>query len=253
MRTKLKEGEYYMTRDGKHLVGPMVMNIDDDSPSKVYPMLGKSYYLPDRGKSFGNWSYTLKGKYIHDEKMPVEEDLVRLATPEEIAKISKITNTAKKRVRNRKKIVMAPKDETTAVDEASEPERIEPVKVEELPEMIGVPVEENFVVLTRWQADYLQTLIQAISCPRIAVRNLSTNKARAYEEALERSAENANTMWRILSDANVIPPPSPGYGVETEADIKFREEANRASVMNNQLRSAYARRQYVKNSNRAQG
>jgi hypothetical protein len=45
---------------------------------------------------------------------------------------------------------------------------------------VSVPAEEGFVVLTRWQVDYLTNLLQAIITPRINAVQLNHNKAVAY-------------------------------------------------------------------------
>jgi hypothetical protein len=112
-------------------------------------------------------------------------------------------------------------------------------KIQHEPMTVALPAEEGFVVLTRWQVEYITNLLQAITTPRINAIQLTHNKTVAYEDALRRCAENANTMWKILSDSNVIPPPSPQYGVETECDRKARAESNKAREANNSLRSAY--------------
>jgi hypothetical protein len=114
------------------------------------------------------------------------------------------------------------------------------------PMTVALPAEEGFLVLTRWQVEYLTALLQAIISPRINAQQLNHNKDRALGDALAHSAENARNAWEILSRSNIIPPPSPGYGIETEHDRKANEESNKALHMNNQLRSAYGRVQLEK-------
>lgn len=109
------------------------------------------------------------------------------------------------------------------------------------PLTISIPADGGFVVITRHTAEYLRHLLQAITHPRIRARGFAHNKADALLEALDRSAENAERALTLLGDSNVEPPPSPMYGVESDADKRTQEECNRACVINNSLHSAWYR------------
>lgn len=107
------------------------------------------------------------------------------------------------------------------------------------PLTVSLLAEAGFTVLTRPQVECVMSLLQSIIHPRLDARQLPRNKGTAYEEALARGAQTASEIWSILCDANMIPAPSPGYGIETPQQKMLAEEARKSCTVNNSLHSAY--------------